>query len=262
MMDLFSSRDPFNVHNYTVRRNLILIEQYPESATSILEHTQHIINHETNYDMNRTQFDDLNALMQLKALGVKSAPKQVVLTPEQDKARIKSKFAEDDIVGAWASWFKMQYAGVPYVIDRKAQKKSFYRASIEKKQDFKRGNPDIHVQTGRAGFIGLYVEQKKSEEELFYKGTRILKPSTENRHIHQALYHAVLRDQGYWVMFSPSLDATIKITQRYMDGNPYKMQEYDYYCKPEDYPIFADNKHFKPVKDRPGVAGVVGGNEI
>jgi len=249
-MDLFTNRPPFNIHNNIVARELCLMEEGFVDRVASLEHCRRIINHETSYDMNRTQFDDLSLVDQLKALGIKSAPKQQILTPEQDKVKRVTKFGEDNIVGAWAKWFKLQHPGIPYVIDRKAQGKSKIRAMIEHAQDYKRGNPDIHIQTGRKSFIGAYIEQKKSED-IFYTGTRILKPGSNNQHIWQSLYHAELREHGYWVMFSISLDASIKITQRYMEGNPYTMQEYEYYCKPQDYPIFANNKHFKPVLKRP-----------
>lgn len=240
--DLFNQ--PANLTNYMTERNSLIAADNPESADDCNAANKRLA------DM-KERFNSADPVRQLAMLGVKSGKAGKVFTEAEDKAAMKRKFAEDNIVGAWAKWFKMQYKNVPFVIDRKAQGKSKLRATIEAAQDYMRGNPDIHIQKASALFHGAYIEQKKDEDELFYKGTRILKPGTNNRHIWQALYHAELREAGYWVMFSISLDASIKITQRYMQGNPYPMQVYDYYCKPEDYPIFADNKHFKPIKERP-----------
>jgi hypothetical protein len=237
MSDLFT-KPPFNLSDYMTERNNII--NTPEA----MEQNKRIA------DM-KERFNNADPMGQLKMLGAKGTTTAKVLTEAQDKARKLSKFAEDNIVGAWAKWFKMQYPNIPYVIDRKAQGKSRLRATIERAQDYKRGNPDIHIQTGRAGFIGAYIEQKRDRDELFYKGTYILKPGNDNRHIWQALYHAELREQGYYVMFSISLETTIDIVNRYMQGNPYKQRAYEYYCKPEDYPIFTPNKHFNPVKTRP-----------
>jgi hypothetical protein len=246
--DLFTP-PPFDPDQYIIERNQDLMVKYPESAPELQAQIDRIhaarAKGESLMNPLKKKFNEADTAGQLAILGVKSGKAGKILTEAEDKAKKASRFAEDNIVGAWAKWFKTTYPGVPYVIDRKAQSKSKLRSTIERAQDYQRGNPDIHIQKACGGFIGLYIEQKK-DDSLFYKDTRILKP--EHRHIWQALYHADLREAGYWVMFSISLEATKKMTERYMAGNPYTMQIFDYKCKEVDAPIFATHKHFKPVE--------------
>lgn len=195
----------------------------------------------------KEKFDALDPAGQLQMFGINSAPEKQILTPDQIKAKTQSRFEEDDIVNAWAKWFKVEYPGIPYTIDKVANSRSKFAGAIMSAAAFQRGNPDINVQCQRGGFAALYIEQKVSDD-IFYQGTRILKPGSDNRMIWQSLYHAELRLQGYWVMFSISLEASKKITSRYMAGNPYPQQVFEYYCKPEDCAMFEDNKHFKPVE--------------
>lgn len=178
-------------------------------------------------------------------LGVKSAKTIKIVHENEDALKRKSRHAEDNIVSAWGKWFKQTYPNIPYTIDKVAQQRSKLGGVIHKASQYQKGNPDIFIQSPKGGFAGCYIEQKKSED-IFYKGTRILKPGSDNQHIWQSLYHADLREQGYWVMFSISLESTKNITERYMAGNPYPMQVFEYYCKAEDYAIFEGNKHFKP----------------
>jgi hypothetical protein len=178
------------------------------------------------------------------------APQPKIITAEEDRQRRASRFEEDNIVNAWAKWFKQKYPNLPFTVDKVAQHRSKFGGMVHKSAAYMRGNPDIFIQSPIAGFSGCYIEQKKSDD-IFYAGTKILRPGADNQHVWQSLYHADLREQGYWCMFSISLEATKKITQRYMAGNPYPQQVFEYYCKPEDYHIFADRKHFKPV-GKPG----------
>lgn len=180
-------------------------------------------------------------------IGVKSGKAAKILTTDEDKANRNSRFEEDNIVNRVMKDFKKEYPGIPFVIDRVSQSRSKFGGAVHKSSAYQKGNPDINIQCAKAGFNGCYVEQKKSDD-IFYTGTKILKPWSENRHIWQSLYHADLREQGYWVMFSISEEATRKIISRYMSGNPYTQQIFEYYCKPEDYCIFQHHKHFKPVK--------------
>jgi hypothetical protein len=199
------------------------------------------------HEYNPKSFLDKSPADQLKALGFKSATKQQVLTADQDKAKRNKRFAEDNIVNAWAKWFKLQFPNVPYTIDKVAQHRSKIRGALDKAASYQRGNPDIFIQSPRGGFSGAYIEQKKDEEELFYKGTRFLKPGSDLRHIYQAMYHAALREQGYWVMFSVSLDASIKMTKRYMAGNPYPMQVFEYRYDGTKMRQLNGEKYFKPI---------------
>lgn len=239
----------FDPDQYIIERNYDLMKTHPESKENLQAQIDRIeaarAKGESLFNPYKEKFNNLSPADQLRAMGVKSGKAGIILTEAEDKAKRDSRFSEDKIVGQWAKWFKQTYPGVPYVIDRKAQSKSKLRATIERAQDFENGNPDIHIQKASGGFIGAYIEQKK-DGSLFYKNTRILKP--EHRHIWQALYHAALREQGYWVMFSISLEATQKMTKRYMEGNPYPMQVFEYKCKAVDVPIFADNKFFKPIE--------------
>lgn len=189
--------------------------------------------------------------LEMQLNGVRSAPKRGEITTTQEiKDKQASRFKEDNDVAAWGKWFKEQYPGIPYTIDKVAQHRSSFGGAIHKSSAYQSGNPDICIQTPRAGFSGAYIEQKR-DDSIFYKGTKILKPGSENHNIWQSLYQADLREQGYWIMFSISLEATKKITERYMAGNPYKQVVFEYYCKPEDYPIFEGHKHFKPIKNKP-----------
>lgn len=228
------------LNKYILERNQQLMELFPEHTDGINAQNERILT-------GKAKFEAMPLDKQLKALGIKSAPARQVLTPEQDKAKRAKRFTEDNIVNAWAKWFKLQYAGIPYTIDKVAQQRSKMRGMLDKAASYQRGNPDIFIQCPKAGFHGLYIEQKASED-IFYQNTKILKPGSDNRHIWQSMYHAELREQGYWVMFSISLDASMKITDRYMKGNPYTMQVFDYRCAPKDYCIFEGMKHFKPVK--------------
>lgn len=203
-----------------------------------------------HYNMTRDEFAALSPADQLKAIGVKSAPKAKIYTEAEDKAKRDSRFAEDTAVNKVFKWFKVDYPGIPFNIDKVAQKRSKIAGMIHKGAAFQSGHPDIHIPVARGGFNALYIEQKVSDD-IFYQNTRILKPGSENRHIWQSLYHTSLREQGNWVMFSISEDATKKIIARYMSGNPYPQQVFPYYCKPEDYAMFGGNEHFKPVKERP-----------
>lgn len=182
-------------------------------------------------------------------IGVKSGKAAKIITEQQNKANNASRFKEDNDVAAWGKWFKETYPGVPFTIDKVAQRRSKLSGAIHKASAYQSGNPDIFIQSPRAGFSGAYIEAKR-DDSIFYKGTRILKPGNDNHNIWQSLYHATLREQGYWVMFSISLEATKKITERYMAGNPFTQQVFEYYCKPEDYVIFEHHKHFKPVKEK------------
>lgn len=237
MSDLFNQPSNFDVDMYRAKRELL----FADNAADIYFNTK--------YDMTREQFESLSPVDQLKVMGVKSAPKRSVVTEAEDKAKKASKFKEENIVNAWAKWFKLTYHNIPYTIDKVAQTRSKLGGMIHKAASYQRGNPDIFIQSSKAGFSGLYIEQKTSDD-IFYSGTKILKPGSDNRMVWQSLYHADLREQGYWVMFSISLEASQKIASRYMEGNPYKMVVFDYYCKPEDYPMFDSNKNFKPV-DKP-----------
>lgn len=179
-------------------------------------------------------------------LGVRSSKTAKIITEADDKAKRNARFEEENIVNSWAKWFKGQYPSIPYTIDKVAQRRSKLGGTIHKAAAYASGNPDIFVQCAKGGFNGLYIEQKKSMD-IFYKDTRILKPGSDNHNIWQSLYHADLREQGYWVMFSVSLESSKKITERYMSGNPYPMQVFEYYCKLEDYPIFEGRKNFNPL---------------
>jgi hypothetical protein len=173
-----------------------------------------------------------------------------IITAEQDRQRRASRFEEDNIVAKLGKYVKKQYPGIPYTIDKVAQHRSNLGGTLHKASAYQPGNPDFHLQCSRGQFKGLYIEQKRSDD-IFYKNTRILKPGADNRHIWQSLYHADLREQGYWAMFSISYEASQRMVNRYMSGNPYPQQIFDYYCKPEDYPIFEGRKHFKPVTKKP-----------
>lgn len=197
----------------------------------------------------KAKYDQADPAMQLAMLGIKNRTNAKILTIEEDKASRESRFAEDNIVNALAKWFKGKYPGIPYTIDKVANKRNKLSGAIMSAASYQKGNPDIFIQCAKGPYHGLYIEQKK-DDSIFYEGTRILKPG-DLRVIWQSLYHADLREQGYWVMFSISLEASKKITERYMSGNPYKMQVFDYYCKPEDRDMFEFHKHFKPLKDKP-----------
>lgn len=198
----------------------------------------------------KAKYNSASPADQMKMMGIKGKATPKVLTEAEDKAKRASFFEEDNIVNSWAKWFKKEFPQIPYTIDKVAQKRSGFRGAIDKAAAYQRGNPDIFIQTPRSSFAGCYIEQKKNDD-IFYAGTRILKPGNDNQHIWQSLYHADLREQGYWVMFSISLESSKKISTRYMAGNPYSMQVFEYYCKPEDYLMFEGMKHFKPVKERP-----------
>lgn len=214
---------------------------------------QYIIQRETviNDDMAKNylkeKYDNATEADKLRMLGIKSAPVAKVVTEQQDKANTASRFAEDNIVNAWAKWFKQAYADIPFTIDKVAQSRGKLSGAIMAAASYRRGNPDIFIQSPKAGYAGCFIEQKTSED-IFYQGTRILKPGSDNRMIWQSLYHADLREQGYWVMFSISLEATKKISERYMAGNPYPQQIFTYHCKPEDTLMFEGFKHFRPVE--------------
>ena len=141
----------------------------------------------------------------------------------------RDRHEEDNIVAKWGKQFKVDYPNVPFTIDKVAQSRSMLGGVMHKSSQYRKGNPDIFIQSPQAGYAGCFIEQKKSDN-IFYKGTRILKPGSDNQHIWQSLYHADLRQQGYWVMFSISYESTKKMTDRYMAGNPYAMQVFDYYC--------------------------------
>jgi len=180
-------------------------------------------------------------------LGVKSAKTMKIEHETEAALKRQSRHAEDNIVAKWGKDFKNSHPNVPFTIDKVAQSRSMLGGVIHKSSQYRKGNPDIFIQSPQAGFAGCFIEQKKSDD-IFYKGTRILKPGSDNQHIWQSLYHADLRSQGYWVMFSISYESTKKMTDRYMAGNPYTMQVFDYYCKPEDYSQFNFHPSFKPVK--------------
>lgn len=212
----------------------------------VIADTKSDIFFQTRYNMTRDEFASLPQHEQLKLMGYRTPNKyQGVFTEAEDKAKRASRHAEDNIVSTWGKWFKATYPNIPYTIDKVAQSRSKLGGVIHKGAQYRKGNPDIFIQSPQAGFAGCYIEQKKNEE-IFYKGTRILKPGNDNQHIWQSLYHADLRKQGYWVMFSISLESTKKITERYMAGNPYPIQIFEYYCKPEDYGMFEFHPDFKP----------------
>lgn len=178
---------------------------------------------------------------------MKSAKPMKIEHETEATLKRRDRHAEDNIVAKWGKDFKATHPNVPFTIDKVAQSRSMLGGVIHKSSQYRKGNPDIFIQSPQAGYSGCFIEQKKSED-IFYKGTRILKPGSDNQHIWQSLYHADLRAQGYWVMFSISYESTKKMTDRYMAGNPYAMQVFEYYCKPEDYPIFEFHPSFKPVK--------------
>lgn len=178
---------------------------------------------------------------------MKSAKPMVIEHETEAKLKRKDRHAEDNMVSKFGKDFKVDYPGIPFTIDKVAQQRSQLGGVIHKSSQYQKGNPDICIQAARAGYHACFIEQKKNDS-IFYKGTRILKPGSDNQHIWQSLYHADLRAQGYWVMFSISLEATKKMADRYMAGNPYPMQIFDYYCKPEDYAMFEFHPHFKPIE--------------
>lgn len=220
---------------------------HSESLFSVklrMDREKHFLQTETDPDRHN-EIEAYILALEMQLHGFNSATTAKVVAVQENKLKTASRFQEDNDVAAWGKWFKEQYPGVPYTIDKVAQRRSRISGAIHKASAYQSGNPDIFIQSPKAGFSGAYIEQKR-DASIFYKGTKILKPGNDNHNIWQSLYHADLRAQGYWVMFSISLEATKKITERYMSGNPYTMQVFEYYCKPEDYKIFEGNKNFKP----------------
>lgn len=183
--------------------------------------------------------------------GVKSAKPAIIEHEMEAKLKRMDRHAEDNIVNAWAKYFKKTHPGIPYTIDKIAQKRSGLSGAILSAANYMKGNPDIFIQCQRGGFAGCFIEQKRSEDELFYAGTRIIKPGANLRHIWQSLYHAELREQGYYVVWSISLEASIKISNAYMSGKPFNFPVYPYYCAPKDRAQFEFHKHFNPVEKKP-----------
>lgn len=198
----------------------------------------------------KARYDAATPAEQLRIMGVKSKPNAKILTEAEDKAKRESRFAEDTCVNKIAKDFKKDYPGIPFNIDKVAQRRSKIGGNIHKSAAFQSGHPDIHIPVAKGGFNALYIEQKLSLS-IFYQDSRILKPGPDHHAIWQSLYHAALREQGNYVMFSVSEDATWKIIRRYMSGNPYPQQVFEYYCKPEDCAMFAGFKHFNPVNAPP-----------
>lgn len=70
-----------------------------------------------------------------------------------------------------------------------------------------RGYPDLFVCVCKGGFGGLYVELKATDEV----------PDTEHTR-RQAEYHAVLRHNGYKVVFACGYKEATKVIKKYLKG--------------------------------------------
>jgi hypothetical protein len=68
-----------------------------------------------------------------------------------------------------------------------------------------RGYPDVFIATCRGGYGGLYVELKATDEVANNEHTR-----------RQAIYHAVLRKNGYYVKFVCGFEEAKSIIKKYL----------------------------------------------
>ena len=68
-----------------------------------------------------------------------------------------------------------------------------------------RGYPDMFIATSRKGFGGLYLELKATDTVVDSEHTR-----------RQAKYHAVLRHNGYKVMFCCGFEECVKKIKKYL----------------------------------------------
>jgi len=71
-----------------------------------------------------------------------------------------------------------------------------------------RGYPDVKICTCRHGYGGLYLELKATDEVVDSEHTRT-----------QAQYHAVLRHNGYKVMFVCGYKEAKKAIKKYLKGS-------------------------------------------
>jgi len=166
------------------------------------------------------------------------------------KKRAKTSRKEEHIQTAFSKWFKSQYSDFPFKCDEVVQKRSFVAQNVLKSQQFKAGHPDINIQVMRMGYGGLYIEQKKSFEELFYiekERYGMMRPGSNNHFIDQEIYMCHLREQGYFATFSTSLEQSIDFADKYMSNMPIKHIEVKYEYNAKTMMEYMGCKHFKPV---------------
>jgi hypothetical protein len=140
-------------------------------------------------------------------IGVKSAP----------KPRAKMSRKEESLQTAICRYLKLQYPNVIFHCDHGgAKKRSFAEQGVMKKQQYKAGYPDMQVLKPVGKWHGLFLEVKKSYDELFYV-TGELKPGPSDHFYSQDDMHYELVQNGYAACFIWSLEDAIRVIDRYMN---------------------------------------------
>jgi len=86
---------------------------------------------------------------------------------------------------------------------------------IKDKYHHDRGYPDLLILQKTKQFGGLFIELKKSEDEVFTKSGDL----RENKHLEEQIeYHLKLREQGYYTTFCWSFEMFLEILMEYFDG--------------------------------------------
>ena len=124
------------------------------------------------------------------------------------KRKTRNKKSEQVLSQRVTNLMLLDYPKVPFRFDVGADMPlppMYHKRMKDAHGKWSRGYPDMFIATGRGGYGGLYIELKATEKVENNEHTR-----------RQAVYHSVLRRNGYYVKFSCGYDETKKIIKTYM----------------------------------------------
>jgi len=129
----------------------------------------------------------------------------------------KSEKIEEKLAFSIAKILKFKYNHLIWRFDVGADLNLTVGSAVKNKrlQMNDRGYPDLFIAQKTNTYGGLYVELKKSREEIYRKNGDF----RENKHLQEQLkMHKRLRLKGYKVVFCWSVDDFIKILDNYLKG--------------------------------------------
>lgn len=121
---------------------------------------------------------------------------------------VKRKKPESLLASKVANYLRMKYPTIPYRFDIGADiplPPVHAKRGKELHGSWSTGYPDLFICTCRSGFGGLYIELKATDKV----------PNTEHTR-RQAVYHEILRKNGYMVEFACGFKQAKKLIKGYL----------------------------------------------
>jgi len=183
---------------------------------------------------------NLNQQIEFGLLGMKSAKKMDIKTPEE----AKRKHLEAELHLSFCAWLKKEYPNVMFVRHEKERSRSAFLGNVMQKYNSLDGLPDFECleQSGALNvdvecencdhvsdyfvdgrkYQGLYIEFKKPGEDWLEVRTGLVKKA----YAHQYKCHLHLWSIGRCAYFCNDLEQAKKIFLQYISAYPLPKQEY------------------------------------